>query len=159
MTKEIMEATERLGTIIHDHLVIGRALYAPYIPKYAALRVTTSRAVKPINIFFSRSLAEREGFEPSRHISAPTPLAGERLQPLGHLSVKGLSRRRETKGSRGELQRRICAHAVVTRAFITCPPLNTLLTLDRSSLPEEGNSKNDWGRHYGAIATHLGYAC
>ena len=26
------------------------------------------------------------GFEPTRHVSTPTPLAGERLQPLGHLS-------------------------------------------------------------------------
>ena len=34
-------------------------------------------------------MAEREGFEPSKHISALTPLAGERLQPLGHLSGAG----------------------------------------------------------------------
>ena len=32
-------------------------------------------------------MAERMGFEPTRHVSTPTPLAGERLQPLGHLSV------------------------------------------------------------------------
>ena len=31
-------------------------------------------------------LAEREGFEPSIGVKAYTPLAGERLQPLGHLS-------------------------------------------------------------------------
>ena len=33
-----------------------------------------------------RELAEREGFEPSMGFKAHTPLAGERLQPLGHLS-------------------------------------------------------------------------
>ena len=31
-------------------------------------------------------LAEREGFEPTMGVKAHTPLAGERLQPLGHLS-------------------------------------------------------------------------
>ena len=34
-------------------------------------------------------MAEREGFEPSRPVSQPTRLAGERLQPLGHLSTRG----------------------------------------------------------------------
>jgi hypothetical protein len=31
-------------------------------------------------------MAEREGFEPSMGDKTHTPLAGERLQPLGHLS-------------------------------------------------------------------------
>ncbi len=31
-------------------------------------------------------LAEKEGFEPSMGVKAHTPLAGERLQPLGHFS-------------------------------------------------------------------------
>ncbi len=31
-------------------------------------------------------MAEREGFEPSMEFYPHTPLAGERLQPLGHLS-------------------------------------------------------------------------
>lgn len=31
-------------------------------------------------------MAEREGFEPSIGFNADTPLAGERLRPLGHLS-------------------------------------------------------------------------
>lgn len=31
-------------------------------------------------------MAEKEGFEPSIGVKAYTPLAGERLQPLGHLS-------------------------------------------------------------------------
>jgi hypothetical protein len=34
-------------------------------------------------------MAEREGFEPSIGVKAYTPLAGERLQPLGHLSEEG----------------------------------------------------------------------
>ena len=32
-------------------------------------------------------MAEREGFEPSMQLSPHTRLAGERLQPLGHLSA------------------------------------------------------------------------
>ena len=31
-------------------------------------------------------VAVREGFEPSMHIFLHTPLAGERLNPLGHLT-------------------------------------------------------------------------
>jgi hypothetical protein len=31
-------------------------------------------------------LAEKEGFEPSMGVKAHTPLAGEPLRPLGHLS-------------------------------------------------------------------------
>ncbi len=31
-------------------------------------------------------MAEREGFEPSMEFYPHTPLAGERLRPLGHLS-------------------------------------------------------------------------
>ena len=33
-----------------------------------------------------RGKTEREGFEPSRELAPPTRLAGECLQPLGHLS-------------------------------------------------------------------------
>ncbi len=36
---------------------------------------------------------EREGFEPSRELAPPTRLAGECLQPLGHLSGPGLDSR------------------------------------------------------------------
>ncbi len=32
-------------------------------------------------------MAEKEGFEPSMGVKAHTPLAGELLRPLGHLSV------------------------------------------------------------------------
>ena len=33
-----------------------------------------------------KQMAEKEGFEPSMGFKAHTPLAGERLRPLGHLS-------------------------------------------------------------------------
>ena len=32
-------------------------------------------------------MAEKEGFEPSRPLSRPTPLAGEPLQPLEYFSI------------------------------------------------------------------------
>ena len=35
----------------------------------------------------SSFVAEKEGFEPSRRLSQPTPLAGEPLRPLGYFSV------------------------------------------------------------------------
>ena len=37
--------------------------------------------------YWMENMAEREGFEPSIRDKPYTPLAGERLQPLGHLSV------------------------------------------------------------------------
>ena len=39
-----------------------------------------------ITFTFVLNMAEREGFEPSIRDKPYTPLAGERLQPLGHLS-------------------------------------------------------------------------
>ena len=35
-----------------------------------------------------QNVAERVGFEPTVHLSAYTHLAGEHLQPLGHLSAE-----------------------------------------------------------------------
>ena len=32
-------------------------------------------------------MAEKEGFEPSRRYTRPTPLAGEPLRPLGYFSI------------------------------------------------------------------------
>ena len=40
---------------------------------------------RSIQLSYGR-LAEREGFEPSRGLSSPTRLAGERFRPLSHLS-------------------------------------------------------------------------
>ena len=36
-------------------------------------------------------LAEKEGFEPSRRSTRPTPLAGEPLRPLGYFSKPNVS--------------------------------------------------------------------
>ena len=56
-----------------------------------ALEWRGSGTKKPVseNQFFCE-LAEREGFEPSIRDKPYTPLAGERLQPLGHLSGKSV---------------------------------------------------------------------
>ena len=40
-------------------------------------------------------MAEKEGFEPSRQLSHPTPLAGEPLRPLGYFSMPVQFWRRE----------------------------------------------------------------
>ena len=48
------------------------------------------------------SLAEKEGFEPSRRLSQPTPLAGEPLRPLGYFS-KPNSTHIWTRGQRAAL--------------------------------------------------------
>ena len=37
--------------------------------------------------YLSPLVAEKEGFEPSRQLSHPTPLAGEPLRPLGYFST------------------------------------------------------------------------
>ena len=61
----------------------------------AAIFQSTSKQRKgPENSVFSGPLAEKEGFEPSRQLSHPTPLAGEPLRPLGYFSTI-LSWRRE----------------------------------------------------------------
>lgn len=57
-----------------DHLVRSQVLYP------TELRAHVEIQSKQI------TLVEREGFEPSMGFNAHTPLAGERLQPLGHLS-------------------------------------------------------------------------
>src|SRR5690625_5910301 len=51
------------------------------------------------------NMAEREGFEPSMEFDPHTPLAGERLRPLGHLSAVVLAFRSEEHTS--ELQSRV----------------------------------------------------
>ncbi len=42
---------------------------------------------KGVALLIANKMAEREGFEPSIRDKPYTPLAGERLQPLGHLST------------------------------------------------------------------------
>ena len=43
-------------------------------------------------------MAEREGFEPSMGFKAHTPLAGERLRPLGHLSRSFINNKDGARG-------------------------------------------------------------
>ncbi len=43
-------------------------------------------------------MAEKEGFEPSRPLSRPTPLAGEPLQPLEYFSMNELMKMAERVG-------------------------------------------------------------
>jgi site-specific DNA recombinase len=50
------------------------------------LRAETQKANSFGRVSNKSLLAEREGFEPSRELAPPTRLAGECLQPLGHLS-------------------------------------------------------------------------
>ena len=57
--------------------------------------------------------AEREGFEPARELAPPTRLAGECLQPLGHLSGGAFDS---------------------TRASEYCPPVATEERTDREAL-------------------------
>ncbi len=63
-----------------------------------SIQLSYGRFIKPLIVFLYLSyvnknlkrqffnVAEREGFEPSMGDKTHTPLAGERLQPLGHLS-------------------------------------------------------------------------
>ena len=41
-------------------------------------------------------MAEKEGFEPSRQLTQPTPLAGEPLRPLGYFSTDVWRRERDS---------------------------------------------------------------
>ena len=51
------------------------------------LVIASFSAIKKATLFWvALFMAEKEGFEPSIGFKAYTPLAGERLQPLGHFS-------------------------------------------------------------------------
>ena len=68
-----------------DRSVRSRVLYpaelrALYVAEYYPYFLT------PCQLILILILAESEGFEPSMGDKAHTPLAGERLQPLGQLS-------------------------------------------------------------------------
>ena len=47
-------------------------------------QTSLKKALACASAFF---MAEKEGFEPSRRLSQPTPLAGEPLRPLGYFSI------------------------------------------------------------------------
>ncbi len=55
---------------------------ARYSIQLSYMRASNSHFINEFN-----KMAEKEGFEPSMGFKAHTPLAGERLRPLGHLSV------------------------------------------------------------------------
>jgi hypothetical protein len=71
--------TDRFVADYSIQLSYGRVTYFPIIP-----------LIKGICQYYYKIdlelMAEREGFEPSMGVKAHTPLAGERLQPLGHPS-------------------------------------------------------------------------
>src|SRR3954449_10995323 len=59
-----------------------RACISAGMPNCGAMSSTSGRLL----CVYSLMRAEREGFEPSMEVSPHTRLAGECLQPLGHLS-------------------------------------------------------------------------
>ncbi len=71
-----------------DRLVRSQVLY----PAELRVLINYFYILAKDNTFFStqplplKIMAEREGFEPSIRDKPDTPLAGERLRPLGHLS-------------------------------------------------------------------------
>ena len=54
------------------------------VPKRAGYRSKKSSSPDIFNVWITASLAQKEGFEPSRALYTPTPLAGEPLRPLGY---------------------------------------------------------------------------
>ncbi len=75
---------EAVASELHEEI---RTLTAKDTPK--RLRAEARTAVSSGRGSNKSLLAEREGFEPSRELAPPTRLAGECLQPLGHLSGRG----------------------------------------------------------------------
>ena len=82
----------------HFHL-ISLFAYATRFGKFVLSCLSKTKGVKPRLQFGlvvmskdtldnSMNMAVKEGFEPSMRDKPHTPLAGERLQPLGHLTVK-----------------------------------------------------------------------
>ena len=52
------------------------------------MRRCKEKRKKP-SVYWTSSLAQKEGFEPSRRFTQPTPLAGEPLRPLGYFCKTG----------------------------------------------------------------------
>ena len=94
------------GGIVRNGQLLGRVQAKEVAPRFLPalagselsivfIRTTGRNKAAPVicrNLVYHKAglhLAEREGFEPSRPVSQPTRLAGERLQPLGHLSARG----------------------------------------------------------------------
>ena len=80
------ELTEPYAVLLADELVPGVLAEAEAIAKASESREGSPEGLPSTDVSYFEALAEREGFEPSRELAPPTRLAGECLQPLGHLS-------------------------------------------------------------------------
>ena len=86
----------------------------------------------------STSLAEREGFEPSRRYKPPTRLAGERLRPLGHLSIltrADLGSRRGCPGSTSSKRTSSGGSGIRTHGTPKGPAVFKTAAFVRSAIP------------------------
>ena len=81
-------ATSRLSGVRSNHLSYRPNMFngrggetrtpGPMVPNH--VRYQTA-------LHLEKNMAEKEGFEPSRPLTRPTPLAGEPLQPLEYFSI------------------------------------------------------------------------
>ncbi|GAA6210951.1 recombinase family protein [Hyphomicrobiales bacterium 4NK60-0047b] len=85
---------------LSDHLEDKRAVlklvFVERVPYTRNEGFRTAKTTLPFKVLAEHSgngmqMAEKKGFEPSRRDKPPTPLAGERLRPLGHLSADRLT--------------------------------------------------------------------
>ena len=83
------------GAIRAPHSPFGPSSQAPMLLRFAPpepscrVRILLQLTKKPTEVGLVL-MAEREGFEPSIGDKSYTPLAGARLQPLGHLSKENV---------------------------------------------------------------------
>ena len=79
---------------------------------------------------FSPFMAEKEGFEPSRQLSHPTPLAGEPLRPLGYFSTSIRFWRRERDSNPRCLSTSLVfkTSAINHSAISPCKPANMIIS-------------------------------
>jgi site-specific DNA recombinase len=79
------ELTEPYAVLLADDLVPGVLAEAEAIAASESSK-DDPEGPSSADVSYFVKMAEREGFEPSRELAPPTRLAGECLQPLGHLS-------------------------------------------------------------------------
>jgi site-specific DNA recombinase len=87
------ELTEPYAVLLEDELAEGVMAEVEAITAQAAKRAPESRSGSPKPFVLDASsyfdvMAERAGFEPAMEFDPHTRLAGECLQPLGHLSLR-----------------------------------------------------------------------
>ena len=80
------ELTEPYAVLLADELTPGVLAEAETIARASESSKGSPEGLPAVPCSNFEVLAEREGFEPSRELAPPTRLAGECLQPLGHLS-------------------------------------------------------------------------